>query len=76
MLKKIIAALVIFCMLIPLSSVVAADTPSAKPTVEEILDEYHRKSLETQDASAYSRSASDPEPSLEQQTVDQLTNAG
>ena len=76
MLKKIIAALVIFCMLIPLSSVVAADTPSAKPTVEEILDEYHRKSMEAQDASAYSRSASDPEPSLEQQTVDQLTNAG
>ena len=76
MLKKIIAALAIFCMLIPLSSVVAADNPSAKPTVEEILDEYHRKSMEAQDASAYSRSASDPEPSLEQQTVDQLTNAG
>ncbi len=46
MLKKIIALFVIFAMLVPFSTVVAADEPSAQPTVEEILNEYHRKSSE------------------------------
>ena len=83
MLKKTIAFALILCMLMPLSSVVAADTPSAQPTVEEILNEYHKKLLAsktpqdgTTPASAYSRGATDPASDLEQETVDQLTDAG
>lgn len=38
--KKMIAIMLIFAMLVPLSSAVAADEMSATPTVEEILNEY------------------------------------
>lgn len=82
MLKKIIALFVIFAMLVPFSTVVAADEPSAQPTVEEILNEYHRKSSEARLAqetgatSAYSRGASGSSKTLEEETVDQLTEAG
>lgn len=41
MLKKMIALLTIFAMVLPLSPVVAADEPSAQPTIEEILNGYH-----------------------------------
>lgn len=82
MLKKFVALFIILAMLVPFSSVVAADEPSAPPTVEEILSQYHQKSYaaqqspETAAASAYSRSASGSGKTLEQETVEQLTDAG
>lgn len=82
MLKKIIALFVIFAMLFPFSTVVAADEPSVQPTVEEILNEYQRKSSEARlaqengTASAYSRNASGSDTSLEDETIEQLTEAG
>lgn len=82
MLKKIISLVIIFAMLIPFSSAVAADKPSAQPTVEEILNGYHEKALqaniaqETNGASTYSRQSSGSEKTLEQETVDALTTAG
>ena len=68
-------------MLVPLSSAVAADEMSAKPTVEEILDEYHRKAFEremqgdTETASTWSRRGGSAK-TLEEETVEALTNAG
>lgn len=49
MLKKIISLLVIFAMLAPLSSAVAADEPTSQPTIDEILNEYHAGSLVSAD---------------------------
>lgn len=46
MFKKMIAMFIILSMLMPISSVVAVDTPDVLPTIEEILFEYNRKSLE------------------------------
>ena len=43
--KKLIAIMLIFAMLVPLSSAVAADEMSAKPTVEEILNELSSESF-------------------------------
>ena len=81
MFKKMIAMLVILAMLVPVSSVVAADEPSAQPTVEEILNQYHQKAFAAKNAdqtgaSTYARGASGSEKTLEQETVDQLTEAG
>lgn len=50
MLKKIIALTLIFAMLAPLSSAVAADNDSVTPTIEEILNEYHDKAFAAQTA--------------------------
>ena len=50
MLKKIISLLVIFAMLVPFSSAVAADEPTSQPTIEEILNEYHQKAFEAKTA--------------------------
>ncbi len=46
MFRKMIVLFLIIAMLVPLSSAVAADEMSAPPTVEEILNEYHRKAFE------------------------------
>lgn len=79
--KKVIAMILVFAMLVPLSSAVAADEMSAKPTVEEILDEYHRKAFEremqgdTETASTWSRRGGSAK-TLEEETVETLTNAG
>lgn len=82
MFQKMIALLVIFAMLVPLSSAVAADEPTSQPTIEEILDGYHEKAFAAQTAeenggaSAYARSGSGSSQTLEQETVDELTAAG
>lgn len=79
--KKMIAMILILAMLVPLSSAVTADEMSATPTVEEILNEYHRRAfeLETQgdDETASTWSARGGSgKTLEQETVDELTAAG
>lgn len=82
MFKKMIALLVIFAMLVPLSSAVAADEPTSQPTIEEILNGYHEKAFAAQTAeenggaSTYARSGSGSSQTLEQETVDELTAAG
>lgn len=81
MLKKIISLLVIFAMLVPFSSAVAADEPTLQPTIEEILNDYHKKAFEAQmqeetGAAAYARNGSSSSKTLEQETVDTLTAAG
>ena len=81
MFKKAITFLLIFAMLVPFTAAAAADEPSATPTVEEILSEYHRKAFEAQtqgdsdSASTWSRRSNDGK-TLEQETVDTLTEAG
>lgn len=80
MLKKIIALSLICAMLVPLSPVVAADETTVTPTIEEILNSYHNKAFEAQSAeknggaSTYARGGSNQ--TLEQETVDALTDAG
>lgn len=82
MLKKIISLLVIFAMLVPFSSAVAADEPTSQPSIEEILNEYHQKAFEAQPqdetntAATYSRQATGSSKTLEQETVDTLTEVG
>ena len=81
MFKKAITFLLIFAMLVPFTAAAAVDEPSATPTVEEILSEYHRKAFEAQtqgdsdSASTWSRRSNDGK-TLEQETVDTLTEAG
>lgn len=82
MFKKLISLLVIFAMLIPFSSAVAADNSSATPSIEDILNEYHQKSFHAQvnneanTVSTYSRQSSDGSTSLEQEAVHELTDSG
>ena len=45
MLKKSISMMLIFAMLVPVSSAVAADNDPVTPTIEEILNEYHEKAF-------------------------------
>lgn len=40
--KRFIALFIIFTMLVSISPAVAADDTSARPTVEEILSDYHQ----------------------------------
>lgn len=80
MLKKMIAILTVCAMLAPLSSAVAADNTTVTPTIEEILNEYHAKDFEARmaaengGASTYARGGNGQ--TLEQETVDALTEAG
>ena len=68
-------------MLTSLSPAVTADEMSAKPTVEEILSEYHRNAFEsrangdTETSSTWSHRNVNAK-TLEQETVDTLNNAG
>ena len=79
--RKLMAFALVFAMLASLSPAVAADEMSATPTVEEILNEYHRKAFEAQTrgetdaASTWSRRGGSTK-TLEQETVDALTAAG
>lgn len=79
MFKKIVSLLIVFTMLVPFSSVVAADNSSVQPTIDEILNSYHEKafaaSMQEGEASTYAR-RSGSEKTLEQETVDELTAAG
>ena len=79
MFKKIIALTLIFAMLVPFTAAAAADEPSESRSMEEILNEYHRRAFEartqsdTETASTWSRRGGQ---TLEEETVDALTNAG
>lgn len=79
--RKLMAFALVFAMLASLSPAVAADELSVTPTVEEILNEYHRKAFEAQTrgetdtASTWSRRSGSTK-TLEQETVDTLTAAG
>ena len=82
MYKKIIAMILACTMLVSTSPAVAADQVSASPTVEEILNDYHRKSLDAHimaddfGASAYSRNGTSSNLSPEQETVNTLIASG
>ena len=82
MFKKMIALFVIFAMLVPFSSAVAADDPTSQLTIEEILNGYHEKAFAAQTAeenggaATYARSGSGESQTLEQETVAELTAAG
>ncbi len=81
MTKKIISLMLIFAMLVPISSAVAADNPTAQPTVEEILNGYHEKAFAARVAEENGGVSTDSSRSgsgktLEQETVDELTAAG
>lgn len=80
--KRMIALLLAFAMLISVAPAAIADDTVPRPTVEEILSEYHQKAFEaevvqqTGHASANSRSAGGFGKTLEQETVDTLNAAG
>lgn len=80
--KRMIALLLAFAMLISVAPAVIADDTVPRPTVEEILSEYHQKAFEaevvqqTGRASANSRSAGGSGKTLEQETVATLNAAG
>lgn len=82
--KKIIAILLSCVMLVSISPVVAAeDVPAEpRPTVDEILNEYHQKSFEaalsaqTDTARTYTNRSGEGSQTLEQETVNALTSAG
>ena len=80
MFKKFTSLLLIFAMLVTSSPVLAAGNTPAKPTVEEILNEYQQKAFEAESAettdntTTYSNRSSSR--TLEQETVDALNSAG
>jgi len=79
--RKLTALILVFTMLVSLSPAVAADEMSATPTVEEILNEYHQKAFDAQrqgeNESTSTWSTRDgAAQTLEQETVDTLTEAG
>ena len=80
--KRMIALLLTFAMLVPFTPAVAADDNVPRPTLEEILSEYHQKAFEaeaaeqTGRASTNSRSVGNPGKTLEQETVDTLNATG
>ena len=80
--KRMIALLLAFAMLISVAPAAIADDTVPRPTVEEILSEYHQKAFEAEvaqqpgHASANSRSAGGSGKTLEQETVDTLNAAG
>lgn len=80
--KKVIAIIMSCIMLISISPAVAAEDASVKPTVEEILSEYHQKQFtasrndEADANTTHSRRSGSSTKTLEQETVDTLTAAG
>lgn len=78
--KRIISAILICCLILPFLPASAAEEAVAQPSIEEILNEYHEKAFETQaatengGASTYARGGSSQ--TLEQETVEALTDAG
>ena len=82
MYKNLIAIFLSCVMLVSISPAVAAEDATVKPTIEEILNEYHRKAFEAESgdtegtAANYSRSSSSGDDSLAQETVDTLNAAG
>lgn len=79
--KRFIALFIIFTMLVSISPAVVANDTIPRPTVEEILNEYHEKAFEAEiagetSAATYSPRSGSPEKTLEQETVDTLNAAG
>ena len=80
--KRLIALTILLCMLVSVSPTVAAEDTVPRPTVEEILNEYHEKAFEAETAeksdstSAYSRGVDNSGKTLEEETVDTLNAAG
>lgn len=80
--KKLICAILICCMVLPMFPASATEEVTAQPTIEEILNSYHEKAFAVQTAeenggaSTYSRSGSSSSQTLEQETVAELTAAG
>jgi hypothetical protein len=78
--KKVIALILSCVMLVSASPVVTAEDTPVKPTVEEILNEYHQKAFEAQAAEATDKTTTYSNRSgsktLEQETVDTLNAAG
>lgn len=78
--KRIISAILICCLILPFLPASAAEEAVAQSSIEEILNEYHEKAFEAQyaeangGASTYARGGSGQ--TLEQETVDELTEAG
>lgn len=73
MLKKTIALTLIFALLAPMSSALAIEQEAPTPTIEEILNSYHEKSMESY---ATGISLCSTGSTLEEETVDTLNNAG
>ena len=82
--KKLIAILLSCIMLVSFSPAVAAEDAPAepKPTVEEILNDFHQKAFAAESANergaaaTYSRSSNSDNDNLVQETVDTLNAAG
>ena len=78
--KKLIALILSCVMLVSASPAVAAEDTPVKPTIEEILNDYHQKAFEAQSAEAAGESTTYSNRSrgktLEQETVDTLIAAG
>lgn len=78
--KKLIAIILICCMVLPILSASATEEATAQPTIEEILNSYHEKAFAAQTTeenggvSTYARGGSSQ--TLEQETVAELTAAG
>ena len=81
MYKKLIALLIVCTMLVSIPPAVAAADTVPRPTVDEILNEYHQKAFEAEaageaSAAAYSPRSGQSGKTLEQETVETLTAAG
>lgn len=67
-------------MLVPFVPAAAAEETAARPTVEEILGQYHQAAFEAEmngeESAAYSPRSGSNEPTLEQQTLETLNEAG
>ena len=81
MMKKLTARILVVSMLASLSFTVGAEETTERPSVEEILNNYHQRAFEAEmqggedTAATWSRSGGS-EITLEQETVEELTEAG
>lgn len=78
---RMIALFLTLAMVVSISPAVVADDTIPRPTVDEILNEYHQKAFEAEavgeaSTATYSPRTGSPEKTLEQETVDNLNAAG
>lgn len=78
---RMIALFLTLAMVVSISPAVVADDTIPRPTVDEILNEYHQKAFEAEavgeaSTATYSPRTGTPEKTLEQETVDNLNDAG
>lgn len=82
MLKKLISLCLIFAMVMAISPAVMAEEEAPRPTVEEILSEYHQKAFAAEYAEAndtvstYALRSGSSGKTLEEETVETLNAAG